>query len=113
LAIDSYLARVEVRGVEGITGELDTAAAADVLAALHEVGVVLACTSESQQRSKPLVLSPQPGEKLTGNLPDDIGRNVRERHLEICDLVRRKSWDWRLAFGVRFKIVKANITTQS
>lgn len=41
----SYLARVNVRRVVGVTRELNTTATSNVLATLHEEGVVVACTS--------------------------------------------------------------------
>jgi hypothetical protein len=41
-SLKSYLAGVEVGRVEGVPRELNTTAAADVLAALHKEGVVVA-----------------------------------------------------------------------
>lgn len=66
LTIGPYLARVDVRGVEGITRELDAAAAADVLAALHEEGVVGACTATKVSNC------PGPGISSIGSQEPDL-----------------------------------------
>lgn len=107
----SYLARVNVRRVVGVARELNTTATSNVLATLHEEGVVVACMSTSKSAIvRGLLLSAFPvsrGNSRTTSQTISDETLVKDILSYVTSYVgNRGTRDWRS--GWKFEIDKTN-----